>query len=79
MGRLARMLALAILAACFTVRSRAAFEAAKIDGVKCIDAVALGESFGLRASWIEPDKRLVLQNATTRVEFEVNQRDAIFD
>ncbi|HEV8072940.1 MAG TPA: N-acetylmuramoyl-L-alanine amidase, partial [Opitutaceae bacterium] len=59
--------------------SRAAFETAKIDGVTYLDAVALGESFGLRASWTEPEKRLVLQNATTRVEFEVNQRDIIFD
>jgi N-acetylmuramoyl-L-alanine amidase len=79
MARIARALALAILAACFAAQSRAAFETAKIDGVKCIDAVALGESFGLRSSWTEPEKRLVLQNATTRVEFEVNQRAVIFD
>jgi N-acetylmuramoyl-L-alanine amidase len=73
------VLALTILAAFFTVPSRAALEITRVDGVKCIDAVALGESFGLHASWTEPGKRLLLQNATTRVEFEVNQRDAIFD
>jgi N-acetylmuramoyl-L-alanine amidase len=72
-------LALAILATFFAVPSRAVFETAKIAGVKCIDAVALGESFGLSAYWTEPGKRLLLQNATTRIEFEVNQRDAIFD
>jgi N-acetylmuramoyl-L-alanine amidase len=72
-------LALAILAVFFTVPSRAVFETAKIAGVKCIDAVALGESFGLRAYWTEEGKRLLLQNATTSLEFEVNQRDAIFD
>jgi N-acetylmuramoyl-L-alanine amidase len=72
-------LALAILAACSAVRSRAAFETAKIDGATYIDAAALGESFGLRADWTEPAKRLWLQNAATRVEFEVNQREAIFD
>jgi N-acetylmuramoyl-L-alanine amidase len=79
MVRIVQALALAILAAVFAAQSRAAFETAKIDGVKCIDAVALGESFGLRASWTEPDKRLLLQNTTTHVEFEVNQREAIFD
>ncbi len=73
------LLALAILAAFFAVPSRAAFETAKIDGVTYLDAVALGESFGLRAYWTEVGKRLVLQNATTRVEFEVNLREAIFD
>jgi N-acetylmuramoyl-L-alanine amidase len=72
-------LTLAILVAGSAAQSRVAFETAKIDGVKCVDAVALGESFGLRADWTEPGKRLVLQNATTRVEFEVNQRDMIFD
>ena len=77
MARIA--LALTILAVGFSVPSKAAFETAKIDGVKCIDAVALGRSFGLRASWTEPDKRVVLQNATTCVEFEVNQRDVVFD
>ncbi|HXB02928.1 MAG TPA: N-acetylmuramoyl-L-alanine amidase [Opitutaceae bacterium] len=79
MARIALVLALTILAASFAAQSRAAFETARVDGVKCIDAVALGESFGLRAFWTEPDKRLVLQNATTRVELEVNQREAIFD
>jgi N-acetylmuramoyl-L-alanine amidase len=79
MVRIAQMLALAILAAFFAVPSRAAFETAKIDGVTYLDAVALGESFGLRASWTEPEKGLVLQNTTTRVEIEVNQREAIFD
>jgi N-acetylmuramoyl-L-alanine amidase len=77
MARLA--LAMALVAAGFTAQSKAAFETARVDGVKCIDAVALGEGFGLHASWTEPGKRLLLQNATTRVEFEVNQREAIFD
>jgi N-acetylmuramoyl-L-alanine amidase len=71
--------ALAILAAFFTVRPAAAFETAKIDGVTYIDAVALGDSFGLRADWTEPEKSLVMQNAATRVELEDNQRGAIFD
>jgi N-acetylmuramoyl-L-alanine amidase len=72
-------LALAILAACSAVPSRAAFATAKIDGVTYIDAAALGESSGLRADWTEPTKRLLLQNAGTRVEIEDNQREAIFD
>jgi N-acetylmuramoyl-L-alanine amidase len=72
-------MALAIMSGFFSPQSKAAFETAKIDGVKCIDAMALGESFGLRASWTEPGKRLLLQNATTRVELEVNQREAVFD
>jgi N-acetylmuramoyl-L-alanine amidase len=72
-------LALAVLAACSVAQPMAAFETVRIDGVTHIDAAALGESFGLRAYWTEPEKRLVLQNASTRVEFEVNQRDAIFD
>jgi N-acetylmuramoyl-L-alanine amidase len=79
MARIAQVLALTILAAGFAAQSKAAFETARVDGVKCIDAVALGESFGLRASWTEPGKRLLLQNAATRIEFEVNQREAIFD
>jgi N-acetylmuramoyl-L-alanine amidase len=79
MVRIARALALAILAACFAAHSRAAFETAKIDGVTYLDAVALGESFGLHAYWTEPGKGLLLQNAVTRLEFEVNQREAIFD
>ncbi|HXA80389.1 MAG TPA: hypothetical protein VNV14_03890, partial [Opitutaceae bacterium] len=73
------VLALTILAAFFTVPSRAALEIARVDGVKCIDAVALGESFGLHASWTETGKRLLLQSAAMRLEFEVNQREAIFD
>jgi N-acetylmuramoyl-L-alanine amidase len=73
------LMALAILAACFTAQSRAAFETVKIDGVSHLDAAALGESFGLRAYWTEPAKRLLLQNAATRLEFEVNQRDVVFD
>jgi N-acetylmuramoyl-L-alanine amidase len=77
MARIA--LALAILGAFCAVPSRAAFETAKIDGVTYLDAVALGESFGLRASWTETGKRLLLQNATTRVEFKVNHLDAMFD
>src|SRR5580658_6640330 len=74
-----KLMALAILAAFFAAHSLAAFEMVRIDGVTHIDAVALGGSFGLRAYWTEPEKRLMLQNASTSVEFEVNQRDVIFD
>jgi N-acetylmuramoyl-L-alanine amidase len=81
MARIAQVLALAILAVCSAVQPIAAFETVKIDGVSHLDAAELGQRFGLRAYWIESDKRLLLQNATatTRVEFLVNQRDVIFD
>ncbi len=72
-------LALAMVAACFAAQPLAAFETVRIEGVTCIDAVALGESFGLRAYWTEPEKRLLLQDAATRVEFEINQREVTFN
>jgi hypothetical protein len=55
MARIAQ--ALAILAAFFTAQPLAAFESVRIDGVTHIDAAALGESFGLRAYWTEPETR----------------------
>src|SRR5581483_3510231 len=51
----------------------------RIDGVDYVDATVFGQHLGLRASWLEPEKRLLLQNATTRIEFEVNLRDIVFD
>ncbi len=73
-------LVLAIFAACIPApRVFAAAETAKIDGVNCLDAAAFGQRFGLRSSWLEPEKRFLLQNASARIEFEVNLRDVIFN
>ncbi|HSY53939.1 MAG TPA: hypothetical protein VK785_05800, partial [Opitutaceae bacterium] len=65
-ARLALALALAILAAFSAAQPAAAYETVKIEGVSHLDATALGERFGLHASWTEPGKRLLLQNAATR-------------
>jgi N-acetylmuramoyl-L-alanine amidase len=72
-------LALAVLAGCCAVSLAAAGELAKIDGVNYIDVAAFSERFGLHAKWLEPEKRILLQNAGTRVELEANLRDMIFD
>ncbi|HZP59347.1 MAG TPA: N-acetylmuramoyl-L-alanine amidase [Opitutaceae bacterium] len=57
----------------------AAAETAKVGGLYYVDAAAFGERYGLAARWLEADKRLLLQKGETRVEFEVNLRDMIFD
>lgn len=60
-------------------RAFAAPETARIDGVNCLDVATFGQRFGLRSSWLEPEKRLLLQNAAARIEFEVNLRDVVFN
>lgn len=69
--------ALAIfIACCLTPPSGAA---AVINGVNYIGAASLGKHFGLHAHWLEPEKRLLLENAETRLALEINQREMIFD
>jgi N-acetylmuramoyl-L-alanine amidase len=72
-------LMLTLLAACPAVQRLAALAPVRIDGVSYIDATALGERFGLRAGWAEPEKRLLLQKTAVNLEFVVNQREAVFD
>ncbi len=74
-----RALALVVLAVCCAAPPAAALEIAKIDGVSCVDAAAYGGHFGLGAKWLEPDKRLLLEDAGTRMTLEVNQRELVFD
>ncbi|MDE3084430.1 MAG: N-acetylmuramoyl-L-alanine amidase [Verrucomicrobiota bacterium] len=67
-------LALAVMAA--GAAMRAAASAGRAD---YLDVAAFGGRFGLSAHWRDPEKRLVLQSATARIEFEADLRDAVFD